>query len=247
MRIDILTLFPETFEGPLQSSILGRARERGLVNVNLVNLRDFATDKHRVTDDAPFGGGPGMVLKPEPVFAAVESLKEVNSLEDIVLLSPQGRQFNQQIARDLALKKDIVLLCGRYEGVDERIRLALVTDEISIGDYVLSGGEIPALVLVDAVSRLIPGVIGNNSCLETDSFCRAGLGIPQYTRPRSFRGMTVPDVLLSGDHKTIERWRLKEAFKRTLRRRPELVDQGRLEKSKIAILDQARAEVDAEQ
>ena len=247
MRIDILTLFPETFEGPLQSSILGRARERGLVNVNLVNLRDFATDKHRVTDDAPFGGGPGMVLKPEPVFAAVESLKEVNSLEDIVLLSPQGRQFNQQIARDLALKKDIVLLCGRYEGVDERIRLALVTDEISIGDYVLSGGEIPALVLVDAVSRLIPGVIGNNSCLETYSFCRAGLGIPQYTRPRSFRGMTVPDVLLSGDHKTIERWRLKEAFKRTLRRRPELVAQGRLEKSKIAILDQARAEVDAEQ
>jgi len=247
MRIDILTLFPETFVGPLKSSILGRALERGLVNINLVNIRDFATDKHRVTDDAPFGGGPGMVLKPEPVFAAVESLKEVNSLESVVLLSPQGRQFNQEIARDLALKNDLVLLCGRYEGVDERIRLALVSDEISIGDYVLSGGEIPALVIVDAVTRLIPGVIGNSSCLETDSFCRAGFGIPHYTRPRSFRGMTVPDVLLSGDHKTIERWRLKEAFKKTLRSRPELLEQGRLDKGEYAILDQARAEIDAEQ
>jgi len=246
MRIDILTLFPETFEGPLRSSILGRARECGLVNVNLVNIRDFATDKHRVTDDAPFGGGPGMVLKPEPVFAAVESLKEVNSLENIVLLSPQGRPFNQGIAGDLASKEDMVLVCGRYEGVDERIRLALVTDEISIGDYVLSGGEIPALVIVEAVSRLIPGVIGNESSLRTDSFRRARLGSPQYTRPRSFRGMTVPDVLLSGDHKMIEDWRLKEAFKRTLQRRPDLVQQEGLEAGEIVVLEQAKAELDAE-
>ncbi len=245
MRIDILTLFPEMFEGPLRASILGRAREDGLVNVNLVNIRDFATDKHRVTDDAPFGGGPGMVLKPDPVFAAVESLKEVNSLENIVLLSPQGRQFNQQIAGDLASRKDIVLVCGRYEGVDERIRIALVTDEISIGDYILSGGEIPALVVVEAVSRLIPGVIGNESSLTTDSFRRARLGSPQYTRPRSFRGMAVPDVLLSGDHKRIEEWRLKEAFKRTLQRRPELVRREDLGAGEIAILEQARAEIDA--
>jgi len=246
MRIDIVTLFPEMFEGPLRVSILGRARERGLVNVILVNIRDFATDKHRVTDDAPFGGGPGMVLKPEPVFAAVESLKEVNSLENVVLLSPQGRQFNQEIAGDLASKKDMVLVCGRYEGVDERIRLALVTDEISIGDYVLSGGEIPALVIVEAVSRLIPGVIGNESSLRRDSFCRARLGSPQYTRPQSFRGMTVPEILLSGDHKMIEQWRLKEAFKRTLRRRPELVRREALATREIAILEQAKAELDAE-
>jgi len=246
MRIDIVTLFPETFEGPLRSSILGRARERGLLNVNLVNIRDFATDRHRVTDDAPFGGGPGMVLKPEPVFAAVESLKEVNSLQNIVLLSPQGRKFNQGIAADLASNTDILLVCGRYEGVDERIRLGLATDEISIGDYVLSGGEIPALVVVDAVARLIPGVIGNESCLTTDSFCQGRLGAPHYTRPRSFRGMTVPDILLSGDHRMIEHWRLKEAFKKTLRRRPELLDREDLDAPEIAILEQAKAELDAE-
>jgi len=236
MRIDILTLLPEAFGGPLECGILGRARDRGLVTVNVVNIRDFATDKHHVTDDAPFGGGPGMVLKPEPIFGAVESLKDVNSLENIVLLSPQGRRFNQEIARDLASKKDIVLVCGRYEGVDE----------ISIGDYVLSGGEIPAMVVVDAVSRLVPGVIGNESCLTTDSFCRASLGFPQYTRPQLFRGMSVPDVLLSGDHKMIERWRLKEAFKRTLRRRPDLIDKGRLGASEVAIFEQIKAEFDAE-
>lgn len=245
MRIDIVTLFPETFESPLKASILGKARERGLVNLNLVNIRDFATDRHRVTDDAPFGGGPGMVLKPEPVFAAVESLKEVNSLHNIVLLSPQGRKFNQRIAADLASNPDMVLVCGRYEGVDERIRLGLATDEISVGDYVLSGGEIPALVVVDAVARLIPGVIGNESCLSTDSFCKGWLGTPHYTRPRSFRGMTVPDILLSGDHRRIQQWRLKEAFKKTLQRRPELLDREDLDAPEIAILEQAKAELDA--
>ena len=245
MRIDIVTLFPETFESPLKASILGKARERGFVNLNLVNIRDFATDRHRVTDDAPFGGGPGMVLKPEPVFAAVESLKEVNSLHNIVLLSPQGRKFNQRIAADLASNSDMVLVCGRYEGVDERIRLGLATDEISVGDYVLSGGEIPALVVVDAVARLIPGVIGNESCLSTDSFCKGWLGTPHYTRPRSFRGMTVPDILLSGDHRRIQQWRLKEAFKKTLQRRPELLDREDLDPPEIAILEQAKAELDA--
>ena len=245
MRIDILTLFPEAFDGPLRCGVLGRARERGLVTVNLVNIRDFATDKHRVTDDAPYGGGPGMVLKPEPMFRAVESLKEVNSLHNIILLSPQGRPFNQEIATGFARGKDLVLVCGRYEGVDERIRLGLITDEISIGDYVLSGGELPALVVVDAVSRLVSGVIGNELCLVTDSFYRGLLGIPQYTRPQSFRGMTVPDVLLSGNHKMIERWRLKEALKRTLSRRPEMVGQASLSIEEIGILNEARAELDA--
>ena len=244
MRIDILTLFPEAFEGPLDCSVLGRARERGVVTVNLVNIRDFATDKHRVTDDAPYGGGPGMVLKPEPVFRAVESLKEVNSLQNIILLSPQGRQLTQEVVRNLASMQDIVLICGRYEGVDERIRLGLVTGEVSIGDYVLSGGEIPALVVVEAVSRLVSGVVGNEAGVTTDSFYRALLGIPQYTRPRSFRGMAVPDVLLSGDHTMIERWRLKEAFKRTVRRRPDLAERARLEIGEMALLEEAKAELE---
>jgi len=243
MRIDILTLFPGAFEAPLNCSILGRALYRGLVTVNLVNIRDFATDKHRVTDDAPYGGGPGMVLKPEPIFRAVESLSEVNSLQNIILLSPQGRQFNQEVARTLASVTDMVLVCGRYEGVDERVRLGLITDEISIGDYVLSGGEIPALVVVDAVSRLVAGVIGNEAGAASDSFYRALLGVPQYTRPRSFRGMTVPDVLLSGDHKMIGRWRLKEAFKRTVRKRPDLLERAQFEPAEIAIFDEAKAEL----
>jgi tRNA (guanine37-N1)-methyltransferase len=243
MRIDIVTLFPEAFDGPLTCGILGRARERGLLTVNIVNIRDFTTDKHRVTDDAPYGGGPGMVLKPEPIFRAVESLKEISTLENIILLSPQGRRFSQEIARDLASRDEMVLVCGRYEGVDERVRLGLITDEISIGDYVLSGGEIPALVLVDAVCRFVPGVVGNEDGVATDSFSRPLLGVPQYTRPRSFRGMTVPDVLFSGDHRMIERWRLKEALKRTVRRRPDLIEQAHLGADEIALLERAKAEL----
>ena len=246
MRIDILTLFPEVFESPLKCSILGRARARRFVTVNVVCIRDFATDKHRVTDDAPYGGGPGMVLKPEPIFFAVESLKGVNSLGNIILLSPQGRTFNQEIAKALASKKDMVLICGRYEGVDERVRLGLITDEISIGDYVLSGGEISALVVVEAVSRLIAGVVGNTASIQTDSFHRGLLGFPQYTRPRSFRGMTVPNVLLSGDHRMIQRWRLKQAFRRTLQRRPELVQQVRLGPDESSLFEEAKAELDVE-
>ncbi|MCK5557457.1 MAG: tRNA (guanosine(37)-N1)-methyltransferase TrmD [Candidatus Hydrogenedentes bacterium] len=246
MRIDILTLFTDAFESPLRCSILGRARERGRVTVNVVDIRDFATDKHKVTDDAPYGGGPGMVLKPEPIFLAVESLKEVNSLENIILLSPQGRTFNQEIARELALKEDMVLICGRYEGVDDRVRLGLIMDEISIGDYVLSGGEIPALAVVDAVSRLVSGVVGDEASVVTDSFYKGLLGFPQYTRPRSFRGMNVPDVLLSGNHKTIEKWRVKEAFKRTLQRRPDLVRNVKVGRNELALLEEAKAELDVE-
>jgi tRNA (guanine37-N1)-methyltransferase len=246
MRIDILTLFPEAFESPLKCSILGRALERGVLSVNLVNIRDFATDKHRVTDDAPYGGGPGMVLKPEPIFRAVESLKGANSLQDIVLLSPQGRTFTEEIAKEFAAKRDMILICGRYEGVDERVRLGLITDEISIGDYVLSGGELPALVVVDAVSRLISGVVGDAGNVVTDSFYRGFLGFPQYTRPQSFRGMTVPDVLMSGDHKKIEQWRLKQAFKQTLRRRPELLVLAKLDDTERTALEQAKSELDAE-
>ncbi len=246
MRIDILTLFPEAFESPLRCSILGRACERGQLTVNVVDIRDFATDRHRVTDDAPYGGGPGMVLKPEPIFLAVESLRKVNSLQNVVLLSPQGRTFDQEIAGELALKKDVVLICGRYEGVDERVRLGLITDELSIGDYVLSGGEVPALVVLEAVSRLVSGVVGDQESLATDSFYRGVLGFPQYTRPRSFRGMHVPDVLLSGDHKMIERWRAKEAFKRTLMRRPDLARDVKVETEEMALLEEARAELDVD-
>ncbi len=246
MRIDILTLFPEALESPLRCSILGRACERGQLTVNVVDIRDFATDRHRVTDDAPYGGGPGMVLKPEPIFLAVESLAEVNSLENIVLLSPQGRTFDQKTAGELALKNDVVLICGRYEGVDERVRLQLITDELSIGDYVLSGGEVPALVVVEAVSRLVTGVVGDQESLATDSFYRGVLGFPQYTRPRSFRGMCVPDVLLSGNHKVIERWRAKEALKRTLMRRPDLVRDVKVETQEMVLLEEARAELDVD-
>jgi len=247
MRIDILTLFPEALESPLRCSILGRACERGQMTVNVVDIRDFATDKHRVTDDAPYGGGPGMVLKPEPIFLAVESLSEVNSLRDIILLSPQGRTFTQTIAGELALKKDMVLICGRYEGVDERVRIGLITDEFSIGDYVLSGGEVPALVVVEAVSRLVSGVVGDQGSVVTDSFYKGVLGFPQYTRPRSFRGMDVPDVLLSGDHKKIERWRAKEALKKTLVRRPDLLrDNANIETDESTLLEEARAELDEE-
>ena len=248
MRIDVLTLFPEMFKSPLSCSILKRAQDAGLVNIILTNIRDFASDSYSKVDDKPYGGGPGMVMMPGPVFDCVEHVEKLSpDRPRIILLTPQGRKFDQQKAVELSKEKRLILIAGKYEGFDERIRIGLEAEQISIGDYVLSGGEIPALVVVDAVSRLIPGVIGNESCLATDSFCRARLGAPQYTRPRSFRGMTVPDVLLSGDHGMIEQWRLKEAFKKTLRRRPDLVQRGDLEVGEIATLEQAKAELDAEQ
>jgi len=223
MRIDVLTLFPEIFEGPLSASLLGKAIEEGTLDVHVRNIRDFTRDRHRSVDDAPYGGGAGMVMACEPLFEAVESLGEVNSLERVVLLSPRGRRLDQGLVRELAALKDLVLICARYEGVDERVSQTLATDEISIGDYVLSGGELPALVMIEAISRMLPGVIGDWESVETDSFYRGILGPPQYTRPEAFRGLRVPEVLMSGNHAAIERWRKKEALRVTRRRRPDLL------------------------
>lgn len=224
MRIDVLTLFPEIFEGPLGASLLGKALDEGKLEVAVSNIRDFTQDRHRTADDAPYGGGPGMVMKPEPLFAAVEALEEVNSLERIILLSARGRTLTQDVVRELAAAPDMVLICGRYEGVDERVSEGLCTDEISVGDFVLSGGELPALTVIEAVSRMIPGVVGDFESVMTDSFYTQGLGPPQYTRPASFRGMEVPETLRNGNHAAIGRWRRKEALRVTRARRPELLD-----------------------
>jgi tRNA (guanine37-N1)-methyltransferase len=218
MRIDVVTLFPEMFEGPLRESIVGRARERGLLGIGLHDLREYATDRHRVVDDTPYGGGAGMVLKVEPLAAAIRDVKRDDA--HVILLSPQGRPFTQSAARQLAARPALVLVCGRYEGVDERVR-SMVDEEISIGDYVLTGGELPAMVIIDAVTRLVPGVIDPAS-LEHESHTSGLLEYPQYTRPAEFAGMRVPEVLLSGDHKAIEKWREAEARKRTRERRPDL-------------------------
>jgi len=224
MRIDVLTIFPEMFPGPLSAGLLGKALEQGLLEVEVTNIRDHAKDKHRTVDDSPFGGGPGMVMKCEPAFAAVESLRGKNSLERVILMSPRGRRLDQDVVRELAIAPDFVLLCGRYEGVDERISEGLCTGEISIGDYVLSGGELAALAIIEAVSRMIPGVVGDWGSVETDSFYQGILGAPQYTRPQEFRGMTVPQVLLDGHHKLIEEWRRAEAMRITRERRPDLLN-----------------------
>jgi tRNA (guanine37-N1)-methyltransferase len=224
MRIDVVTLFPELFETPLRASLLGKAIEKGLLTVQCTNPRDFATDKHRTVDDAPFGGGPGMVMKCEPLFAAVESLRGANSCERVILMSPRGRRLTQDVVRELAQQPDFVLVCARYEGVDERVSQALCTDEISIGDYVLSGGELPALAVIEAVSRMIPGVIGDYESVETDSFYDGILGAPQYTRPPEYRGMEVPAVLREGNHAAIKKWRRKEALRATKARRPDLLE-----------------------
>ncbi len=239
MRIDILSIFPEMLAGPLETSLLGKARAEGRLEVALTNIRDFASDKHCSVDDSPYGGGAGMVMKCEPIFAAVESLKSQNSLERVILLSPRGQRLTQQKVRELAAAPDLVLLCARYEGMDERISDTLVTEEISIGDYVLSGGEVPALVLVEAISRMIPGVIGDWESVETDSFFAGRLGPPQYTRPPVFRDLAVPDVLREGNHAAIERWRRKEALRATRTRRPDLlVDLDSEEKELLAEIEQ---------
>ncbi|HQL95290.1 MAG TPA: tRNA (guanosine(37)-N1)-methyltransferase TrmD [Candidatus Hydrogenedentes bacterium] len=224
MRIDILTLFPELLETPLRTSLLGRAVEDGLLTVAVTNPRDFAGGRHRTVDDEPYGGGAGMVMQCGPLFAAVESLRDRNSLRRVVLMSPRGRRLDQDLVRELAAEPDLVILCARYEGVDERVSRALVTDEVSIGDYVLSGGELPALVLVEAVSRMIPGVVGKWESVDTDSFYHGVLGPPQYTRPPEFRGMRVPEVLLGGNHAAIGRWRRMEALRATRERRPDLLE-----------------------
>jgi tRNA (guanine37-N1)-methyltransferase len=223
MRVDILTLFPEMLAGPLQASLLGKALTDGRMEVALTNIRDFTTDRHNTVDDSPYGGGAGMVMKCEPLFAAVESLRTRNSLERIILLSPRGTRLTQAKVRELAQAPDLVLICARYEGVDERVSQSLVTEEISIGDYVLSGGELPALVLVEAMSRMIPGVIGDWESVETDSFYQGILGPPQYTRPPVFRTLEVPGVLREGNHAAIRRWRRREALRATRDRRPDLL------------------------
>jgi len=218
MHFDIFTLFPAMFHGPFTESILKRAQERGLLSVALHNIRDATTDKHHIVDDYPYGGGAGMVMKPEPIFAAIETVYQGGP---IVYLTPQGRLFNQQIAQQLAQEPRITLLCGHYEGIDERVCQHLVTDEISIGDYVLTGGELAAMIVVDAVSRLLPGVLADDSPQE-ESHRSHMLEYPQYTRPPDFRGWRVPDILLSGHHENVARWRRKESLRRTRQRRPDL-------------------------
>ncbi len=225
MRIDVLTIFPGIFESSLRESLLGKAIEAGLLDVRLHDIRDSTTDKHRQVDDESYGGGPGMVMKPEPVFAAVDALGEGS--KRVLLLSPAGRRLDQALVRELAAEPWLVLVCGRYEGVDERVVEGLPAEEVSIGDYVLSGGEVPALVLLEAVTRLVPGVIGREESHERDSFGPEGLlDHPHYTRPAEFRGMRVPDVLLSGNHAEIERWRREAALEKTRRNRPDLLEDG---------------------
>jgi tRNA (guanine37-N1)-methyltransferase len=221
MRIDVLTLFPGYFESPLRESLLGRAVEAGLVDLRVHDLREHARDKHRTADDAPFGGGPGMVMKPAPIFEAVESLG--SGERRLILLSPAGRRLDQAMVRSLATDPWLVLICGRYEGVDERVVTGLGAEEVSIGDFVLSGGEAAAVVLVEAVTRLVPGVVGNEESLDQESFEAGLLDHPHYTRPRDFRGMQVPDVLVSGDHARVAEWRRAAAREKTRRNRPDLL------------------------
>ena len=224
MRIDVVTIFPKMVRGPLEEGIVGRAIGRGLLDVRVHDLRDYTSDRHRVVDDVPFGGGPGMVLKPEPLFRAVEAIRDERPPDAVILTSPDGRRFSNGDAERLSRLGHIVVLCGRYEGVDERVRLHLATEELSIGDYVVSGGELPALVIVDAVARFVRGVVGDEGSVARDTFARGLLDFAQYTRPAEFRGLQVPPVLLSGHHAEIERWRRREALRRTLERRPELID-----------------------
>jgi tRNA (guanine37-N1)-methyltransferase len=228
MKIDVLTLFPGMFAGPLDESIVKRARNAGLLELGIRNLRDWTHDRHKTVDDRPFGGGPGMLLKPEPIFEAVEQL--AGEQTKVVLLCPQGRRFSQAIAHELAQVQHLVLVCGSYEGFDERIREALADDELSIGDFVLTNGALPAMVVIDAVTRLLPGVLGDDESSSDESFSKGLLEYPHYTRPAEFRGMKVPDVLLSGNHAEIERWRKEQARLRTAARRPDLEDPGRQNK-----------------
>ena len=229
MRCDVLTLFPEMVEAVLDASILKRAREKGLLDVRAVNLRDYAEGRHRITDDSPYGGGAGMVLKPEPIFQAVEAIRAQGDEIRLVMLSPQGRPFTQAMAEEFAKEsRRVVFLCGHYEGIDERVRIGLAPEELSVGDYVLTGGELAALIVVDASARLIPGVLGDQQSAAADSFSGSLLDYPQYTRPPVFRGMDVPEVLLSGNHQAIQAWRRAQAIRNTYDKRPDLLGQATL-------------------
>ena len=248
MKVDVLTTFPEMFGPILSASILKRAQEAGIVTVTVHDLRRWTTDKHQTTDDYPYGGGVGMVMKPDPFFAAVEELRcapDQGCAEEVILLSPQGEVLTQTLARELSAKDHLILLCGHYEGVDERVREHLATREISIGDYVLTGGELPAMVVIDAVTRLLPGALGAEGGAESDSFAEGLLEYPQYTRPADFRGWQVPEVLLSGHHEHVRRWRRKESLRRTLRRRPDLVERTALTEEDRELLAEIEEEGDS--
>ena len=242
MRFDILTLFPEMFGPVLNNSMLAKAQEKDLLEINLINWRDYAQDKHSQVDDYPYGGGAGMVLKPEPVFRAIEDL-ELDDNTPVVLLTPQGQQFEQDQAKEFANREErIVLLCGHYEGFDQRIREELVTHEISIGDYVLTGGELPAMVVIDAVTRMIPGVLGSQESAQEDSFYHNLLDFPQYTRPQEYQGLEVPSVLLSGNHAKIDEWRKKKSLEKTLIKRPDLLEDAELSKTEQKLLSEIKKE-----
>ena len=236
MRFDVFSLFPEVFDTYLNTSILKRAQETGTLEVHTYNIRDWAVDKHHTTDDTPYGGGGGMVMKPEPTFSAVESVLGAPPTCPVILLSPQGRKFSQKTAFELAEHEQIALICGRYESVDERIRQHLATDSLSIGDYVLTGGELPALVVIDAVTRLLPGVLGDPQAPMEDSHASGLLEYPHYTRPPEFRGWKIPDVLLSGNHAEIARWRRQESLRRTLEKRPDLLAEANLSQEDLVFL-----------
>lgn len=245
MKIDILTLFPEMFSGPFDSSIIKRARDRGLINIELINIRDFSQNKHHTVDDTPYGGGAGMLMAPEPIFEAVFHIRASRGKAGrVIYLSPAGDTLNQELALELSREENIVLLCGHYEGVDERVREVLITDEISVGDYVLTGGELPAMVLVDAVARMIPGVLGEMSSSQEESFYQGLLEYPHYTRPREYRGMAVPEVLLGGHHENIRLWRRRCSLIRTLEKRPDLLAGAPLSDEDKLILKQIVLELE---
>jgi len=240
IRFDILSIFLEMFVSPLHCSILKRAREKGLVEIHLHNIRDYAEDKHKMTDDAPYGGGGGMVMKVEPVDRALESIRPEKEGILTVLLTPQGETFSQKMAEEMSLRSRIVLICGHYEGVDERVRDHLVDKEVSMGDYILTGGELSAMIMIDAISRLVPGVLGNNESASIDSFSMGLLEYPHYTRPSNYRGWPVPEVLLSGNHREILAWRRKESLRRTYVRRPDLLEKIALSPEDREILEEIK-------
>jgi tRNA (guanine37-N1)-methyltransferase len=246
MKIDVLTLFPEMFAGVFGSSILKKAADKEAVQYNVINFREFSDNKHQTVDDYPYGGGAGMVLKPQPIFDAVEALNKKNEQQNsrVILLCPQGERLNQKKAEELSKEKHLIFICGHYEGYDERIREHLVTDEISIGDYVLTGGELGAMVIIDSVVRLLPEVLGNEESHQKDSFSTGLLEHPHYTRPADFRGMKVPDVIISGNHKNIEEWRAKESLRRTLTRRPDLLQEIELTNEQVKWLEEIQKDIE---
>lgn len=242
MRIDVLTVFPRMFDGPLQESMMHRAMEKGLVKIVVHNFREYSPDKHQKVDDYPYGGGAGMVMRPEPIANTLKSIQSEAGSGRTILLTPQGRRFSHTLAKQWSVEKHLIFICGHYKGVDERVKMLYVQEEVSIGDYVLTGGEIPALVVIDAVVRLIPGVLGDLESAEGDSFYEGLLDYPHYTRPEEFEKRTVPEVLLSGHHENIRLWRRKEALRRTLERRPDLLDMASLNDEDRALLKEIQTE-----